>query len=287
MQSKKDSKGLLTHDVHFWLGDDCSQDEAGTAAYKTVELDDYLEGKAVQYREVQANESQLFLSIFPHFTVLHGGVASGFNHWQAPDFRKRLLHIHGDRKTVFVDEKPVSCASLNSGDVFILDLGLTLIQWNGSHSSGNERIKAGQYAAALDAERMGKAKVEVHAEGDNDLDQFFKELGGQTPIAPPLKNEKVAREKSIWKLSDSTGTLSFSLVSKGALSKSALKTEDVFVVDTGLNVFTWVGAKSDPSERRAAMHYATQYLKVNALPIETNVVRIPEGGHSPEFDSAF
>lgn len=34
---KKDSDKLL-FDVHFWLGRYTSQDEAGTAAYKTVEL---------------------------------------------------------------------------------------------------------------------------------------------------------------------------------------------------------------------------------------------------------
>ena len=42
----------LLHDVHFWLGRDTSQDEAGTAAYKTTELDTHLKGKPVQYREV-------------------------------------------------------------------------------------------------------------------------------------------------------------------------------------------------------------------------------------------
>ena len=37
---KKPDDDKLYHDVHFWLGLETTQDEAGTAAYKTVELDD-------------------------------------------------------------------------------------------------------------------------------------------------------------------------------------------------------------------------------------------------------
>ena len=47
---KADQPEKLAHDIFFWLGAKTTQDEAGTAAYKTVELDEFLHGIATQHR---------------------------------------------------------------------------------------------------------------------------------------------------------------------------------------------------------------------------------------------
>lgn len=45
-------------------GDACSQDESGSAAVFTVQMDDFLGGKPIQYREVQGYESKTFRGYF-------------------------------------------------------------------------------------------------------------------------------------------------------------------------------------------------------------------------------
>lgn len=56
--------GTMEQHIHFWLGKNTSTDEAAVAAYKSVELDNYLNGSPVQHREVQGGESIRFRGYF-------------------------------------------------------------------------------------------------------------------------------------------------------------------------------------------------------------------------------
>jgi villin 1 len=58
------TSSTLSYDIHYWIGQDSSQDEQGAAAIYTTQMDDYLKGRAVQHREVQGNESETFRSYF-------------------------------------------------------------------------------------------------------------------------------------------------------------------------------------------------------------------------------
>jgi hypothetical protein len=94
---------LLIHfDIYIVI-----QDEAGTAAIKTVELDTMLGGRAIQYREPQGYESDKFLSYFkPCIIPLEGGFASGFKKPEEEKFETRLYICKGKRS---IRVKEVHC----------------------------------------------------------------------------------------------------------------------------------------------------------------------------------
>ena len=57
-------------------------------------------------------------------------------------------------------------------------------------------------------------------------------------------------------LSDEGGSLEFSSVAEGELSKDVLEPADVFIVDNGKKVCVWVGSEASVDEKKNAMTYA-------------------------------
>ena len=149
-------KGAVAYNAHFWIGDESTRDEAGAAALLTVELDQFLGDVPTQFRETQARESREFLQLFPNgVRYLEGGVDSAFVHVDRDAYEPRLLHVKGGRKNVRVVNVPMSVASLNSGDAFILDTGKTLTQWNGAGASRAEKAKALDVVLQIKSEEHG------------------------------------------------------------------------------------------------------------------------------------
>jgi len=290
-----ENNDALAYDVHFWLGEYTTLDEAGTAAYKTVELDDKLGGAPIQHREVCNHESALFLSYFKNtggLTILDGGVESGFNHVEPESYQPRLLQIKGIRKNIRSRQVSLSCDSLNSGDVFILDNGLTVYQWNGSSAGIFEKNEAAQLSRAMDDERKGQVTVKVISESDDDEDTaaFFELLGGKGDIksaeeggvdsTPPFDGKKLFR------VSDASGTLEFEEVASNQdVTEDKLDGSDVFILDTGSEIFTWIGSGSSDQERSKSMRFAQDYIESNNRPAYIPITRIYQGGENEVFKS--
>jgi len=287
--TQKPGSSTLEWDLFFWLGSASEQAEQGIAAYKAVELDEALGGAPVQSREAQGFESDKFMQCFKSVQYLKGGVASGFKHVVRDVYEARLLQLKGSRM-VRVSSVPLAASSLNSGDVFILDLGLTLIQWNGAEANRKEKAKALDVTVAIkDDERGGKAKVVALDQG-SESDEFWAALGGKGPVAPATPDTSAVAERTAAKLikvSDASGALQQQEVASGALDRKMLDTTDVFVLDNGAEIFVWIGRGAGAEERKAGMKLGTDYCDQSGRPKGTRVSKVMEGTEPTTFKTNF
>lgn len=148
-------------DIHFWLGKETSQDESGTAAILSVDLDDSLGGVPVQYREVQDHESNKFLAHFKSgIRYLPGGIESGFKQ-VTDEHETRLFQVKGI-KNIRVKQVDLSVKAMNKGDCFILDAGNVIMVYVGVKSKRMERLKAIQAANQIrDQDHGGRATITI------------------------------------------------------------------------------------------------------------------------------
>eukprot|EP00808_Paulinella_micropora_P022334 g47711.t1 len=279
-------KEKLAYNVHFWLGAESTQDEMGTAAYKTVELDDLLGSLPVQYREVDGNESKEFMDIFGgEITVLNGGIESGFNHVKPEEYKPRLFHMKG-KKQVRVQEVPLSIESLNRGDTFLLDLGMEIIQWNGPSSGTTEKLKGREVIHQLRDDRNGKPTDRV-LDGLEDDAKFWATLNAEVPPSLEMLAEETSDEnihinvrRRMFEVSDKEGKLKRTKVK---FQKKSLHTDEVFIVDCGTVVYCWVGKGASKRERANGLRFANDYLVENDMPKTTPIVRVMEDNEPASF----
>jgi gelsolin len=277
-----------------------------------------LYGLPVQYREVQGHESTRFLSYFPRFLCLQGGVATGFHHVSALpplDIRKLYritLAREAGRSSLIVREVPAEGTSLVRGDVFVLDKGNQVWQYNTKASAGQERYKAAEFVQSLINERKGQCDLTVYGrccsatfreldthvsvldEEGHRAGNFLSEFGLST--FPPDTAALVPRSDYpalLFRLSDSTGHITFEPITP--VAPSTLSTDDVFLLDAASTespaIYVWIGKRASHLERRLSFQYAQIYLyKKRAdgeiVQLMTTLVKILEGGESDAFRKA-
>jgi len=296
--TKYSGRSKLNWDVHFWLGKSCAQDESGTAAIRTVELDEYLGGFAVQFREVQGHESKQFLSYFKKgIRYFDGGVASGFNVVDPDAYEKRLFQCKG-KHTIRVAQVEVKCASLNRGDVFILDDGPNMYVWVGPQSSRTERIKALEMARQIrDEEKAGRAVIKVIEEDWSTNKEFFDALGSRDKIirsALPDEEEHIVRKEGqdvlLYRMLETDdGKANYIEVSERPLKKELLDPRACYVLEAGTygGIFLWTGKDCSGDFKKKVWQGCNHFIDTRGYPDWVTVTRVIDGGESPLFKQYF
>lgn len=293
-------------------------------------MDDHLGGTPVEYREVQEYESPRFLSYFPKFIVLHGGTASGFRHVTEPPPLNlfNFYHISASKPSSTGVNKPANLIvrQVTNGyqkaikkypnDVFVLDKGREVWQWNSKKSSGKEKFKAAEFVRIIIDARKHEPVLKVFDEGGSGANRFINELteehahpssaeasGTESEADSPLVTpaSSVPTSPVLYRLSDATGQVQFTQVVdlQGAGPVPTLAdfdSVDAYVLDDSADpevpaVYAWIGKGSSVVERKYAVQYAQQYLwGLNGSAhgggrkrSSTSIVRLVQGNESSRF----
>ncbi|XP_061860680.1 villin-1 isoform X2 [Colius striatus] len=298
LSTRKTGSGF-SYDIHYWLGKESSQDEQGAAAIYTTQMDDHLGTVAVQHREVQGHESETFRGYFKQGIIYKkGGVASGMKHVETNVYNvQRLLHVKG-KKNVVAGEVEMSWKSFNRGDVFLLDLGQLIVQWNGPESNRNERLKAMTLAKDIrDRERGGRAKVGI-VDGENEsaspelMKVLTHVLGEKREIKAAIPDEivdqKIKSALKLYHVSNASGNLVIQEVAIRPLTQDMLLHEDCYILDQGgLKIFVWKGKDANKEEKQQAMSRALGFIKAKNYPESTSVETENDGSESAIFRQLF
>ncbi|XP_062211321.1 villin-2-like isoform X2 [Phragmites australis] len=291
LQTTCNKGGAYLFYIHFWIGKDSSQDEAGTAAIKTVELDTMLGGRAVQHREPQGYESDKFLSYFkPCIIPLAGGFASGFKKPEEEKFEMRLYICKGKR-AIRVKEVLFARSSLNHDDVFILDTEKKIYQFNGANSNIQEMAKALEVIQHLKEKyHDGVCDVAIVDDGklqaESDSGEFWALFGGFAPIGKKaVIDDDVVLETTPPKLySISNGQLN---LEDNVLTKSILENTKCFLLDCGAELFVWVGRVTQVDDRKTASAAVEKFIIKQNRPKTTRITQVIQGYENHTFKSKF
>lgn len=290
----------LHYDLHFWLGKNSSQDEQGSAAMLTVELDQtVLRGSAVQCRETQSHESKLFLSYFKNgLQYLEGGVDSGFNTYDPTDYIKRLFQVKG-KNNVRIEQVECKCGSLNQGDAFVLDDGPDIWAWIGPHSEKKEQLGAVEYARALrDGEKAGRAHIHVVEEDWETNEGFFTALGSKDKAikaADLTPDDDIVRDMdqnivlySIEPPKKEGDKATIEEIGQRPLQQDMLDSDNCYVLDSGYSgIYIWTGKNTESDFKKKVWHHVNEFMDQRGYPEWVTVTRVVDGGETPLFKQYF
>lgn len=267
---KNPDEDELEYDLHFWIGKYSTQDEYGTVAYKTVELDTYHNDKPVQHREIQGNESKLFSSYFPKgIQTMKGGAESGFKHVKPTEYVPRLYQLKGTTyANTWIKQVGLYKQSLNDSDVFVLDKGLEILQINTPNCDKDEKVKAMHFCQKIRGERNGRPKI-IAVDDDPLTESSITSVLGDKNKKEKTGPPPGPHTKKLLKVSDECGSCAMSEAAKGTLEVEMLDPNDVFVIDLEDTVFVWVGDNASPDEKKNGMTYAHSYVSKTDRPLRS------------------
>ncbi|CAM0957711.1 unnamed protein product [Alopecurus aequalis] len=284
--------GIRWHNVHYWVGEESKEEHCMMASDKAVELDAALGSQAVQYREMQGQESDKFLSYFrPCIIPVQGSFSS---HWrrsgeecdQTTMFRCEGEHV------ARVTEVPFSRTSLDHKAAFIVDTPLKIFLFSGCNSSIQSRAKALDVIKHLRENRhCGRCEIGTIEDGklvgDSDAGEFWNLFGGYAPIprdVPDAANGELmttTSKKLFWINKSKIVPMDTHL------DREILNSDRSYILDCGTEIYLWIGMKTLVSERKTSITALEDYVRCQGRSSIGHTVIMTEGHEVANFKLHF
>jgi gamma-glutamylcyclotransferase (GGCT)/AIG2-like uncharacterized protein YtfP len=167
--------------IYVWIGNKCSVDEKTAGAAQARTLDQQRGGAAKIITIDQNQETAEFLKLISSMgamKVVEKNVArtmlkdvvtgdyAQFNEHINVLYRVSSEEFEGIDAMKMV-QVPYVRESLDTEDCFVLDLGNKIYVWQGNACNVKEKVKSGQWARQIDAERAGLQNETIFEEGDD------------------------------------------------------------------------------------------------------------------------
>ena len=206
--------------IYVWIGSKCSIDEKTAGAAQARTLDQQRGGKAKIITVDENQETPRFMKSISSMgamkvveknyakTLLKDvstGDWAGFEDWSNILYRVSAEEFEGINSMKMI-QVPFSKDSLDSEDCFVADLGNKVYVWQGKTCNVKEKVKAGQWARNIDAERAGAQNEQIFEEGDDaeflaaiDRGKDYKEsdavqLRAESELEPETEADREAAE---------------------------------------------------------------------------------------------
>lgn len=204
--------------IYVWLGNKCSVDEKTSGAAQARTLDQQRGGAAKIITVDQGQETAEFMKLVAELGVMKivnkniaktmlKDVVTG-DYAQFEEHVNVLYRVSSeefeDINTMKMIQVPYKKESLDSEDCFIADLGNKVFIWQGQSCNVKEKVKAGQWARKIDADRAGLQNEKIFEEGDDQefLEAIAKGENYKESDAFQLRAESELEEKTEEELED-------------------------------------------------------------------------------------
>jgi len=167
--------------IYVWIGAKCSVDEKTVGAAQARTLDQQRGGAAKIITVDQNHESSDFLIAINKMgtmKIVEKNVAKTMlkdvvtgDYAQFAEHINVLYRVSSEEfegiNSMKMVQVPYNKESLDTEDCYVLDLGNKIYIWQGTACNVKEKVKAGQWARQIDADRAGSQNETIFEEGDD------------------------------------------------------------------------------------------------------------------------